>query len=217
MPLAPSTKLVSDVLTAVERQFGDESGAQVSTADIIRWVNDGQLEIVNRNKYNKTTATTTSIALQANYTFAGSNIVSVESVFYDNRPISNISFNEAQEILLRNTDPGGVPAPGIPYNWYEWDDTLYLYPPPDTTGKTILLYVVAQPPILTATTDALATPDIYFQALVQYCMTQAYEMDDDWTGAGNKLNQLDKTLAGLDKDGYSHQYYQTITVLQDDM
>ena len=41
---------IQDVANRVKRTFGDESGVQVTDDDIIRWVNDAQLEISRQNE-----------------------------------------------------------------------------------------------------------------------------------------------------------------------
>src|SRR4051794_4723859 len=40
---------VQDIITRVRRTFGDEAAVQVTDADIIRWINDGQVEVVKAN------------------------------------------------------------------------------------------------------------------------------------------------------------------------
>ena len=49
MPVERKTKTVQDVLLSVKRQFGDESGVQVTDSDIVRWVDDAQREISMNN------------------------------------------------------------------------------------------------------------------------------------------------------------------------
>src|SRR5215813_3046774 len=42
--------IVSDVVIRVRRIFGDEAAVQVTDDDIIRWINDGQIEVVKHNE-----------------------------------------------------------------------------------------------------------------------------------------------------------------------
>jgi chlorite dismutase len=61
--------IVSDVVTRVRRTFGDEAAVQVQDADIIRWINDGQIEIVKNNDAAlQKTAFINLVAGQASYT-----------------------------------------------------------------------------------------------------------------------------------------------------
>ena len=40
-------------------------------------------------------------------------------------------------------------------------------------------------------------PDRYFNAVVQWVLTQAYELDEDWTAQQVKLSSFDKSLQDL--------------------
>ncbi len=42
--------IVSDVITRVRRTFGDEAAVQVTDDDIIRWINDAQIEVIKHNE-----------------------------------------------------------------------------------------------------------------------------------------------------------------------
>lgn len=221
MPLIPSTKLVSDVLTAVKRLFGDESGAQLTDADIIRFINQGQLVLATENKYTRTTATTTSVANQAGYTFAGTNILSIEGLQYNTIPLKNQSFEQVQESYLKQFGFTSPPATaiGTPAVWYEYDDTVYLWPPPSVTGDIITLFVATYPTVVASSVDTLSIPDTYYEALIQYVMTQAYELDDDMQSASLKIKQLDMSLSKLasTEKATQNQYYQVITIMADDL
>ena len=49
MPAEEFTLTGTDVADRVRSQFGDVSGAQLADTAILRWINDGQREIVNSN------------------------------------------------------------------------------------------------------------------------------------------------------------------------
>jgi hypothetical protein len=215
MPIAPATHLVSDIITAAKRQFGDESGAQITDTDIIRWVNQGQLEIARKNKWNKTTATTPSVSGQSQYSFTGVNIISIEAVFYNEVPIDQRQFSEVQELILSKTNPAQTQS-GVPILWYDWDDSVFLWPPPQASTDTIKLFCVLQPVLITTGSDTLSIPDVYYQSLLNYVMQQAYELDDDWNGSMVKQKQLTDDLNEIEQDYGSERFYATITVMQED-
>lgn len=54
--------LVSEIATRVKRQFGDEAGAQIEDADILRWVNDAMIDIARTNNLLQISATTATTA-----------------------------------------------------------------------------------------------------------------------------------------------------------
>ncbi len=213
MPLAHSTRLASEVLTAVKRQFGDESGAQITDTDIYRWINQGQTEIARKGEVNRSTATTVSVVGQAEYTFSSTNIFKLLSITYKDRPLEYMSFEQAQESIL--SYPNIPNDNGEPTNWYEFDTSLFLYPTPNVAGDTIKIYIVLAPVAVTTSTDVLSIPDTHYNALVQYVLQQAYELDDDLNSANFKGRQLEESLQGLSSTSNS-KYYPTITVLPED-
>lgn len=217
MPIAPATKTVQDVVTHVQRQFGDESGSQITQADIIRWINLGQLEITRQNPWNQTTATTSTVANQDTYNFAGTNIILILALFYNGVPLEQRSFNEVQELILSKTGVGAPITASTPVLWYDWDDSIVLYPPPTNSGDTIKLYCVTQPATVSLVTDPLTIPDIYFQSLINFVMAQAYELDDDWQGSTLTRKKYTDDMTQIEDEYGSKRYYPVITVMQEDM
>jgi len=213
MPLGVATKTVQNVVDYVTRQFGDESGAQITQADIIRWINAAQLDLAYKTEYSQGVATTSSVVGQTQYQMPGTNILKIKAVLYDSVPLDFRSFTDVQENILSKIQPPNT-ATGTPTLWYEWDDSIYLFPIPESV-ETIQLYYIATPATVSSTTDTLSIPDNYYQALLQWIMSQAYELDDDMQSAAYKSKQLGESLAGADPT-YSQKYYPTITILSED-
>lgn len=215
MPIAPMTKTANDVIAYVTRAFGDESGAQVTEADIIRWINSGQNEINKENRILKATATTPLVIGTRSYTFPTPQILEIEVLHVDGKPAQYMTFKEANEYVLSN-DPEFT-ATGTPWMWYEWGGDILLYPTPDAV-LDLTLYYIKYPTAIAAGVDTLGIPDSYYEALLQFCLAQAYEQDDDWTGSAQKQQQLRDSLTKLAEDGsrYNRQYYSTITFLDED-
>lgn len=177
MSLRPSTKKFSDVTQYVKRQFGDEAGVQIEDADIARWVNQAQQEIVNVNKAIKAKASMPSVVGQASYTFPDIKIQQIESLHYDNARLENMPFAEAERWIL-SQDPSQTEQ-GTPLFWYEWAGDLSLWPKPDSE-RQITLYFTAYPVDMTGALDqAISVPDKFFNAVLDYAMMKAYELDED--------------------------------------
>lgn len=66
--------------------------------------------------------------------------------------------------------------------------------------------------------DALALPLNYHNAIVNYCLKQAYELDEDYTKAQMMKGQFDETMTKLnDRNKWvSQEYYPRITTLPED-
>jgi hypothetical protein len=215
MPIAPMTRTVQQVIDRVTRQFGDESGAQITNEDIIRWINSGQNEINRRNRILKDTAVTPLVIGTRSYTFPSVNILEIEALHIDGRPIDHRSFKEAQQNVLAN-DPTFTQT-GTPWMWYEWGASILLYPTPDAALNMTLYYVKYATDVVLVT-DILSIPDSYYDALISFCLKEAYEQDDDWTGSANKQQQFTDSTAMLAEDGrsYERELYPTITDVDED-
>lgn len=214
MSYGAKTRLVSEVITAVQRQFGDESGVQLETSDIIRWINDAQDIIVAKNKVLKAKSTTTSVAGQAAYTFPSDNIHQIESIHFNGYRVPNMSFAEAEEHIFQ-ADPQAL-SQGDPILWYEWAGTFTFWPAPGDV-KNIDLYYTQRPAPVDNTSDVLSVPDKYYQDVVRYCMQNAYEMDEDMTNSQAKGQQFDASLSEKSEEERTSQNmtYDKITIYED--
>lgn len=219
MAIETKTRTVSDVKTTIERQWGDESGVQLSLPDIIRWINDGQREIAETNtSINEKKAVANVVvgqdlyALRNDPSFAG--IALINSVRYNGIPLKAITFQEAEKYIVTDS----VTATGTPTMWYEDNNDLRLYPQPDanlTGGLTV--YFTTTPTPVTTVGSMLDIPDRYFNALIQYVMSQAYEMDENFQGAQYKQAQFDKSLGQKQhRTNINESTYPTILIEPED-
>lgn len=205
--------LVSEIATRVKRQFGDESGVQITDADIIRWINDAQREIVAENGLLQTFATTSIIASQQEYV-RPPDILSLRSIHLDGRKLTALSPQEAEEYLGSNTTPTGSPT-----TFWIWANKIFLYPTPTTAGTDNLRIFYSRMP--QAVDDLADTPEIGIEHhghIVEYCLLQAYEMDENWTAVEQKKRQFDEGLKELKgrEDWSSRDFYPSITSLPED-
>lgn len=216
MSFKAPTKKASDVANYVKRQFGDESGVQVTDADILRWINSAQEEIVSNNQVLKATATKTTTADTYSYQLGiDVNIQYINSLHIDGVKILYMNFNEAEELILKQ-DPTRV-VRARPEFWYEWAGVVYLYPTPDA-GYTLTIYYHPTPTPVTQLTDSLSLPDNYFNRIIEYVMAQAFELDENFGAAQTKSNQFDSKLVSmsLDENRTSVDTYPLITIRPED-
>lgn len=198
MPADTFTYTTYDVSERVRTLFGDTSGAQLNDQIILRWINDGQQEIVNNNAILKDTKYTDIVAGQAEYSFPNDRVQYIESIYVDGRPVRNVTPQEFQEFILAD-DPTRAATAEYPDVWYERNGIITFYPTP-RTAKTngLKLEFVKMPAKVTliSTTVVLSVPDRYINELVNYVMTQALELDENYTAADYKRNQFRE---GLDR------------------
>lgn len=207
--------LVSDVVTRVLRQFGDESSVQIEEADIIRYINDGIREIVTNNDIGQTTSTIDSEIDVAEYSVP-SNLMAMRTLFYDNSRLQFLSQAEFDE-YINSSDPKQLQR-GTPIIWTKWAAQFTLYPKPDSV-KIIKLQYLRKPTEVSLATDALPVASEYYNRVVEYCLKQAYQTDEDWDAASQMDGQFQDGLTRLKQQetfADSNQYYPSITTLPDD-
>jgi len=179
MSYSSPTKTVGDVYNVVKRIFGDESGVQLTNADIVRWINEAQVDISKQNQVLQTTATVPITSGTATYalTSVAPKIDSIASLLLDGRRVGNIPISQAEESISL-ADPLGTET-GSPQFWYAWGGDITFCPVPNK-DYTMLIRYIAQPADVTATTtDVLSLPDETFTDIVNFVLMKAYEMDEN--------------------------------------
>lgn len=210
------SRTVEDVANYVKRQFGDESGVQVTNDDITRWINAGQDEIFRRSEPVKATATADLVLGQYTYTFPD-DIMKIQSILVNGVPIERRSYQDAEEWIIAN-DVNRTET-GQPMLWYEWGGEFTLWPTPtgDVTGGITLKYI-KKPTTVTMLSDSLSVPDAYYNRLIEYVLQQAYELDENWQAADTKAQQFGLNLESQQgQDSVRPNTYRRITVLDEDM
>lgn len=215
MGLLPKTKTAGDVIDRVKRQFGDEAGVQVTETDILSHINSGQVEIARINNVLTATGTTTITQGVDEYAFPNDDILKVQSIRVNGVTLDHKSFQDAETFML-DYDPEKT-ARARPEFWYEWGGNLYLYPLPDK-DYPLRIHYVRQPPPVADRNNPLTLPDVYFDAIVAYVMSQVYEMDEDWEATALKAQQYSASVNSLaEASRADNRAYPTITVLEDDL
>jgi hypothetical protein len=216
MSYIAATRKVSDVLAYVKRQFGDESGVQITDDDVIRWVNAGQDEIFRRNEPVKASATADLVNGTHTYTFPD-DILKIQSILVNGVPVPRRSFQEGEEYVISN-DPNRT-STGQPQIWYEWGGEFTFWPTPDSdlVGGIVLKYI-KKPTTIVDAGDTLSIPDTYYNRLVEFVLGQAYELDENWSAATVKTEQFGTNLdSQFGQDSVQPDTYRRITVLEEDM
>lgn len=176
---------VGEIALRVKRTFGDEAGAQITDADIMRWVNDAQREIAFNNDLLQTTATTATVVGKDQYTLPP-DVLTMRSVRYGGRTLSYLSPEEAAKLI--GTDST---ATGTPTHYSVWARNIDLYPAPDAADPDDLqLYYTRQPAVVTTTSQEPELPLKYHNRIVEYCIAQAYELDDNMDSYRQKMQQF---------------------------
>ena len=192
MPAEIFTKTSKDVADRVRAIFGDTSGAQIDDETLLRWINDGQQEIVNNNAILKDTKITSVIAGVETYSFPTDRVQYIEAIYVNGRPIKNMSPQEYREYILTQ-DPSKSAVADVPEVWYERAGVITFYPTPNKDYNDGLKLEYVKMPVAVASIAAdriLSIPDRYLNELVNYCTVQALELDENYAAAEYKSKQF---------------------------
>lgn len=207
--------IVSDVVKRVQRQFGDEASVQIEDADIIRFINDVVKEIAVQNDLMQATGTMNSVAGQNSYALP-TDFLSLKSIYYNNMKVKPLKRTEYDEYIIES-DPDETQQ-GTPFIYTRWGTNFILYPKPDSV-KVIKLFYQQRPVDVASLTDVIPLPTEYHLRVVEYCLQQAYQTDEDWDAATQMSAQFSDGMTRLkEQETFSDkEFYPVISVLQDDM
>jgi hypothetical protein len=215
--------IVSDIYSRVKRQFGDESGVQLTDDDILRYINSGQREIVMQNEgLLEKTALTSTVANQQEYDLPVDLLIlkfislkyTDQLSYFKLRGLKTTDFNEYIDGWS-----GTALGTAAPYVYTIFSGKIILFPIPDTSVVDALkIYYNRKPVDVAGSSDTPDLPELYHEALVKYCLQQAYEMDEDWDASQLKGSALDSDIALLRgrEEWREQETYPVITVRQED-
>jgi len=206
---------MADIISRVKRTFGDESGAQITDDDIIRWTNDAQNEIAQAQKLFESTGVQTTVAGTADY-YLPDTLIDLRAVYYDGRPLNYMSEQMFDE-YIRKVNDGYETSDGEPTCYTSWGNKVSLYPSP-AGSKQLKIHFICFPAPVTAITDSLTLPMRYHNRILEAVLAHAYELDENFEGSQFKYQQFAGSLrdqAG-DEEWDGKSAYPGITVLMED-
>lgn len=213
---------VLDIQTYIKRQFGDESGVQVTDTDITRWINSAQRQIVLQNESLLEVAGTTDIvASQQVYSLPVDLLIlrgiqyksNVSQAYYRLKGYSLAEFNEK----IDGWD--GTSESSDPICYTVFADEITVFPVPNVSVIAGLkVYYNRKPVDVVSPSDIPELPILYHETIIKYCLQQAYELDEDWDGVGNKAQEFDREVNFLRgrQEWKTQEHYPVITVLNGD-
>ena len=183
------TKTVQDMISDVERSFGDTAKVQLFDTDIIRWINSGQMEIISKNPVLKKIAVTPTFKDVGIYDIPP-DCIQMEMIQVDNVILKAVSWEEVRNVTYEGANSGA------PQTWAIYANKIFMWPSPSVDG-TVQIFYACRPPDVTSAGSYLSIPDRYFDRLKEYVMSRAYEMDEDWTAHQVQRDQFEANLLAL--------------------
>jgi hypothetical protein len=211
---------LSEIVTRVQRQFGDDVQAQITKEDIVRWVNDACLEIVTNNHTNEGMFRgITPVVVGQDVYDLPSDMLVLRAVRVNGLSMKATTYEQLIAAGLVSED-SSAPDQGTPSMYWVHDDKINLVPVPDTALGTVDIMYVKTPDILTsAMLDR--EPDVptqYHLRIVEYCIAQAAELDDNEGKYQMKMQQFKNNLDNLRSNGEQPEadgVYPSITYVSD--
>lgn len=210
----------SEIALRVKRQFGDEAGAQITDADILRWINDSQREIAVHNDLLQTIATTNVVAAEDQYPLPP-DVLTLRSVRFGGRKLSHLSQAEVANFIQSQGTGSGQEATGTPTHYSSWGLKVDLYPTPAaanlTQAEKLQIYYTRQPTTMTSLVETPELPLQYHNRIVEYCIAQSHELDDNSESYKQKMQQFKEGVDQLKRldDGEQDVYSSISTSLSD--
>jgi hypothetical protein len=195
--------------SVVQRVVGmlqDTTSIRWPVNELVRWLNDGQREVVayRPDSMNTTATMTLSAGTRQSLSSATANAAGTDKLAVTPAKLLEISRNMAgtlsavrlvaREILDAQT-PGWHSLTGVAtvlnYTFDSRDPkTFYVYPPATTAAKLEVMYAgyptdVTEPAdgaLYSAVTGNISIPDIYANALLDYILYRAYSKDSEYAG-----------------------------------
>lgn len=216
--------ITSDIIIRVRRVFGDEAAVQVTDDDILRWINDAQIEVIKNNEDAlPATGLIDLVANQSTYALPTDLLIlrSLRFKVPGMLSFSNLRYKNMQEFddSIDGWD-GTAFGSASPVYFTKYDGNVILFPTPDTAmvGGLKVLYN-QKPTDVTLTSSPLALPILYHNTIFKYCMWQASLQDEDHEPALMYQNNFKTDLNTLSNTETSDPVatYPTITTLEFDM
>lgn len=193
---------VQDIVSRVQRSFGDESSVQVTNEDIFRWINDACREVVMQHEnLLQTSGVIDSVVGQEFYT-PPANCFSINLILFKQSNDANASYyalrflSAAAMTEYANGWRGGDLGNGIPQVFTRAEDGKFaIFPAPDVArvGAIKLIYARYANDV-TGLADPIDLPAYYHSYVEHFCMMKAYEMDEDWESADRKAQLVQSTI-----------------------
>lgn len=185
----------------IQRAVGvlqDTTSIRWPANELVRWLNDGQREVVMYRPDSMTTTTTMTLAAGTRQTISALS-PSPAKLIEITRNMAATSTKQAVRLVPRQIldaqTPGWHSLTGVVNILHYMFDprdpkTFYVYPPATTLAQLEVMYSafptdVTEPAdgaLYSAVTGNVSVPDIYGNALLDYILYRAYSKDSEYAG-----------------------------------
>lgn len=209
----------NDLELRLKRVFGDQAHIQLAENDLNSWMTAAQIEIASAASLLQVKAaasgTMPNMILPAD-------MLDLHAVWWLDTTISppqykSLEFMSFQDAQMTANDVGQTGAL-VPYAYWIFGQTLTFVPYiPGATG-TVQLFYTKKPTDITGSQRVFDIPIQYHERILEFCLKQAYEMDENYEASAFKTTEFKENLSDLvDQDAWAkHSTYPTISVRPED-
>lgn len=165
--------IVSDVIRKAQRRFGDSNNILISQADFFDFIDDAQLRITREvgNIFATNTAAANTYPLTLPATF-----LQGQRVEYGGNPLSLIT---VEDLEARSIDETLIIS--TPEFYYYDQNKVNLYPIPQTTDTTSVVFTYFKTPtVITTTGQSLEVPTSFHEDVVTWVVMRSHERNENW-------------------------------------
>ena len=205
----------SELVAQVRSLAGDVNVLQFSDTDVLNWLNNAVRECAIVNNLLQITATVNTAVGTSSY-IVPVDILKLHSVKYDSQKLRVTTLQEFDESYPQ----ADLTIRGRPTTCYVWAGQIVLYPTPDAIKVLKTDYIRDPPNVLIANIAAtdVPLPVGYHQRLIDYCLAQVAQQDDDMNRYQIKMLEFMTGVQSLkDQPEYTQDLYPFISVGVDDM
>jgi hypothetical protein len=191
------SKTAQMVATDVQNKFGDTGQVQITNDMLLSWINAGQQEIGSTGLTIEDSATMNLLAGVTTYdlSLVAASIRNISQVMVNGVFAEVLQWPEFSEFVGSNTQQSAYSSVASLYA-----GKLVLWPSPsESIVQGLNIFFTAYPAELPSLTSTLTVPDRYFQALCDWVLAQALELDENFDAGQVKLghyeNRITKQLA----------------------
>jgi hypothetical protein len=168
----------NQVLETIRDQVYETSANFWSDAEIYRYMWTAECELASLIECTEATCTAIpTVANQQEYT-KPTNLIDIKRVTYGNKPLKKVTKREKDFYDFNLVD--GTDFSGEPDSFYEWAALIGLYPIP-TEVKSLTIYGIVQPTVITSASVAFTVPQEYTHYFIDFCLHRMYAKDQDET------------------------------------
>lgn len=178
---------LNTLLRKVQRRFGDSAQVFITEADVIDWVNEGQLVIARETKCLSTSVSNNASAFPI---AKPSDLLKIERVTYNGQPVVYCDIEDLDSKYLDLT------TKDIPVFYYINNNQICLYPDGnDSDTKQVVVAYARIPASIALISDALTIPTAFHEDLVSFVLIRAHERNENWKAVETLTAEFQRNLS----------------------